>query len=198
MQAGAARVQAGVANFSAARADCRLSTQPEVVSATGCPAKTPVTHMRSVAEAPSVRIPLRSINPASVTSRPVVPRSPAPRSSGGSVLWGAAGPDHGGEVEGADHVGDPAVVDGEVVDAAEVLRERRIELRFRSPQAAETLLAFGPDAEVLTPEDLRRALARRAAAVVALYAPRPGHLTRRPGPGHPDNAGVGNPSDEPA
>jgi predicted DNA-binding transcriptional regulator YafY len=47
----------------------------------------------------------------------------------------------------------------------------RIELRFRSPQAAETLLAFGPDAEVLTPEDLRQALARRAAAVVALYAP---------------------------
>ncbi|MFI6808716.1 WYL domain-containing protein [Streptomyces luteogriseus] len=27
----------------------------------------------------------------------------------------------------------------------------RIELRFRSPQAAETLLAFGPDVEVLTP-----------------------------------------------
>jgi hypothetical protein len=46
----------------------------------------------------------------------------------------------------------------------------RIELRFRSPQAAETLLAFGADAEVLTPEDLRQALARRAAAVVALHA----------------------------
>jgi predicted DNA-binding transcriptional regulator YafY len=43
-------------------------------------------------------------------------------------------------------------------------------LRFRSPQAAETLLAFGADAEVLTPEDLRQALARRAAAVVALHA----------------------------
>ncbi|MFJ8053523.1 WYL domain-containing protein [Streptomyces luteogriseus] len=47
----------------------------------------------------------------------------------------------------------------------------RIALRFRSAQAAETLLALGPDAEVLTPADLRRALARRAGAVVALYAP---------------------------
>ncbi|MEU2281528.1 YafY family protein [Streptomyces sp. NPDC013178] len=47
----------------------------------------------------------------------------------------------------------------------------RVELRFRSLQAAETLLAFGPDAEVLTPEDLREALARKAAATAALYAP---------------------------
>ncbi|WP_031112901.1 WYL domain-containing protein [Streptomyces sp. NRRL S-146] len=49
-----------------------------------------------------------------------------------------------------------------LADAFESHRDR-IELRFRSPQAAETLLAFGPDAEVLCPEDLRRALARRAA-----------------------------------
>ncbi|MEU9574813.1 WYL domain-containing protein [Streptomyces massasporeus] len=45
----------------------------------------------------------------------------------------------------------------------------RIELRFRSPQAAETLLAFGPDAEVLSPEHLRRALARRAAATLTRH-----------------------------
>ncbi|MEV7068754.1 hypothetical protein AB0N97_39165 [Streptomyces collinus] len=34
--------------------------------------------------------------------------------------------------------------------------------------AAEILLAFGLDAQVLTPEDLRRALARKAAATAAL------------------------------
>ncbi|MFI0822487.1 helix-turn-helix transcriptional regulator [Streptomyces sp. NPDC021098] len=46
----------------------------------------------------------------------------------------------------------------------------RVELRFRALRAAEALLAFGPDAEVLAPDDLRRALARRAAATAALYA----------------------------
>ncbi|MFI2635106.1 helix-turn-helix transcriptional regulator [Streptomyces collinus] len=45
----------------------------------------------------------------------------------------------------------------------------KVELRFRSLPAAETLLAFGPDAQVLTPEDLRRALARRAEATAVLY-----------------------------
>ncbi|MFE5084481.1 helix-turn-helix transcriptional regulator [Streptomyces mirabilis] len=48
----------------------------------------------------------------------------------------------------------------------------RVELRFRSLLAAEALLAFGPDAVVLTPDGLRQALARKAAATAALYAPR--------------------------
>ncbi|MFE2972391.1 helix-turn-helix transcriptional regulator [Streptomyces sp. NPDC059340] len=47
-----------------------------------------------------------------------------------------------------------------------------VELRFRSLLAAEALLAFGPDAEVLTPDDLRQALARKAAATAGLYTPR--------------------------
>ncbi|MFF3336348.1 helix-turn-helix transcriptional regulator [Streptomyces sp. NPDC002888] len=47
----------------------------------------------------------------------------------------------------------------------------KVELRFRSLVAAEALLAFGPDAEVLTPEDLRQALARKVAATAALYTP---------------------------
>lgn len=46
----------------------------------------------------------------------------------------------------------------------------RVELRFRALPAAEALLAFGPDAEVLAPDDLRQALARKAAATAALYA----------------------------
>jgi predicted DNA-binding transcriptional regulator YafY len=48
----------------------------------------------------------------------------------------------------------------------------KVELRFRSLPAAETLLAFGPDAQVLTPEDLRRALARKAEATAALFGSR--------------------------
>jgi predicted DNA-binding transcriptional regulator YafY len=59
-----------------------------------------------------------------------------------------------------------------LVGAEDELGWTRLELLFRSPQAAETLLAFGPDAEVLSLEDLRRALARRAAAILALYVPR--------------------------
>lgn len=47
-----------------------------------------------------------------------------------------------------------------------------VELRFRSHLAAQPLLAFGPDIEVLTPEDLRRTLADKAKATAALYAPR--------------------------
>ena len=48
----------------------------------------------------------------------------------------------------------------------------RVELRFRSHLSAQPLLAFGPDVEVLTPEDLRRALADQAGATAALYDPR--------------------------
>lgn len=45
----------------------------------------------------------------------------------------------------------------------------RVELRFRSQLAAQPLLSFGPDVEVLSPEGLRDALADLAAATVALY-----------------------------
>jgi predicted DNA-binding transcriptional regulator YafY len=56
-----------------------------------------------------------------------------------------------------------------------------VELRFRSLTAAEALLAFGADAEVLTPPELRQALARKAAEAAARYAADP--LTRvRPSP----------------
>lgn len=48
----------------------------------------------------------------------------------------------------------------------------RVELRFRSHLGAQPLLAFGPDVEVLTPEDLRRILASQAEATAALYASR--------------------------
>ena len=46
----------------------------------------------------------------------------------------------------------------------------RVELRFRALLGAQPLLAFGPDVEVLTPEELRRTLARQAAATAARYA----------------------------
>ncbi|MBM9506621.1 helix-turn-helix transcriptional regulator [Actinacidiphila acididurans] len=49
----------------------------------------------------------------------------------------------------------------------------RVELRFRSLFGAQPLLAFGPDAEVLAPDELRRDLARKAAATAALYNARP-------------------------
>ncbi|MGO4756034.1 helix-turn-helix transcriptional regulator, partial [Streptomyces sp. 2MCAF27] len=45
-----------------------------------------------------------------------------------------------------------------------------VELRFRSLGAAEALLMFGADAEVLAPDELRRALARKAAEAATLYA----------------------------
>ncbi|TMR87871.1 helix-turn-helix transcriptional regulator, partial [Nonomuraea basaltis] len=45
-----------------------------------------------------------------------------------------------------------------------------VELRFRSLTAAEALLAFGTDAEVLAPDELRQSLARKAAETAALYA----------------------------
>jgi predicted DNA-binding transcriptional regulator YafY len=44
-----------------------------------------------------------------------------------------------------------------------------VELSFRSPLAAQTLLAFGADVEVVSPQDLRGHLAAQAAATVALY-----------------------------
>ncbi|KAK1182065.1 YafY family protein [Streptomyces sp. NBS 14/10] len=45
-----------------------------------------------------------------------------------------------------------------------------VELRFRSLGAAEALLMFGADAEVLAPDELRQALARKAAEAATLYA----------------------------
>ncbi|HJP74244.1 MAG TPA: WYL domain-containing protein [Pseudonocardiaceae bacterium] len=45
----------------------------------------------------------------------------------------------------------------------------RVELRFRSLLSAQPLLSFGPEVEVLSPEDLRSTLADVAAATVALY-----------------------------
>ncbi|NBM16695.1 YafY family protein [Streptomyces sp. GC420] len=49
----------------------------------------------------------------------------------------------------------------------------RVDMRFRSLGAAEALLAFGADAEVLAPAGLRRTLARRAAEAAARYAAGP-------------------------
>jgi predicted DNA-binding transcriptional regulator YafY len=46
----------------------------------------------------------------------------------------------------------------------------RVELHFRSLGAAEALLMFGTDAEVLTPPELRHNLARKAAEAAAVYA----------------------------
>lgn len=48
----------------------------------------------------------------------------------------------------------------------------RVGLRFRSFLGAQPLLAFGPDVEVLTPDELRHALAATATATAALYEPR--------------------------
>jgi predicted DNA-binding transcriptional regulator YafY len=42
-------------------------------------------------------------------------------------------------------------------------------MRFRSLGAAEALLAFGTDAEVLMPDELRVALARKATEAATLY-----------------------------
>ena len=49
-------------------------------------------------------------------------------------------------------------------------RRIRVEMRFRSLIAAEALLAFGTDVEVLAPLDLRQNLARKSADTAALYA----------------------------
>jgi predicted DNA-binding transcriptional regulator YafY len=48
----------------------------------------------------------------------------------------------------------------------------RAGLRFSSHLGAQPLLAFGPDTEVLTPEELRRTLASKAEATATLYHPR--------------------------
>lgn len=47
---------------------------------------------------------------------------------------------------------------------------QRVELRFRSRLAAQALLAFGPDVEVLSPDSVRADLAEKARAIVAGYA----------------------------
>jgi len=47
-----------------------------------------------------------------------------------------------------------------------------VALRFSSHLGAQPLLAFGPDVEVLTPEELRRTLASKAEATATLYHPR--------------------------
>ncbi|MFF4217960.1 helix-turn-helix transcriptional regulator [Streptomyces nondiastaticus] len=44
-----------------------------------------------------------------------------------------------------------------------------VELRFADPRAARTLLAFGPDVEVRSPEEVRADLAEAAAATAELY-----------------------------
>jgi predicted DNA-binding transcriptional regulator YafY len=46
----------------------------------------------------------------------------------------------------------------------------RVEMAFRSLGAAEALLMFGTDAEVLSPPELRQTLARKAAEAAAAYA----------------------------
>ena len=51
----------------------------------------------------------------------------------------------------------------------------QVELRFPSLGAAEILLDFGTDAEVLAPAELRQALARKAADAAARYAADPEH-----------------------
>jgi predicted DNA-binding transcriptional regulator YafY len=58
-------------------------------------------------------------------------------------------------------------------DTEEASERVRVDLRFRSLGAAEALLAFGADAEVLAPDELRHALARKAAELAALYAATP-------------------------
>ena len=60
-----------------------------------------------------------------------------------------------------------------------------VDLRFPSLGAAEILLDFGTDAEVLTPAELRQALARKAAQAAARYATDPepqlpAAITRQP------------------
>jgi predicted DNA-binding transcriptional regulator YafY len=50
-----------------------------------------------------------------------------------------------------------------------------VQLRFRSLEGTQPLLAFGPDIEILTPNDVRRHLTDTATATVALYTTRPRH-----------------------
>ncbi|WP_431931038.1 helix-turn-helix transcriptional regulator [Nonomuraea jabiensis] len=62
----------------------------------------------------------------------------------------------------ADLAGPPPATDGQPERVP-------VQLHFRSLAAAEALLAFGADAEVLAPAELRRALARKAAEAAACY-----------------------------
>jgi predicted DNA-binding transcriptional regulator YafY len=57
----------------------------------------------------------------------------------------------------------------EMPDATEQPDPVQVELAFPSVGAAEVLLGFAPDAEVLTPPELREALARKATHAAALY-----------------------------
>jgi predicted DNA-binding transcriptional regulator YafY len=76
---------------------------------------------------------------------------------------------HGADL--ADHPADPPSDRPPAEPATDPASERvEVHLRFRSLGAAEALLAFGTDAEVLTPAELRHALARRAAEAAATYA----------------------------
>src|SRR5437773_2725517 len=50
----------------------------------------------------------------------------------------------------------------------------QVELAFPSLTAAEVLLGFAPEAEVLTPPELRQALAHRATQAASLYTNSPG------------------------
>ena len=59
--------------------------------------------------------------------------------------------------------------DGRASEAAGDRDREIVELRFRALFAAEALLAFGPDVEVLAPDELRETLARKAAETAALY-----------------------------
>jgi predicted DNA-binding transcriptional regulator YafY len=63
----------------------------------------------------------------------------------------------------------PPPADGQVHHAIGDPEREIVELRFRALVAAEALLAFGPDVEVLAPVELRRTLARKAAETAALY-----------------------------
>jgi predicted DNA-binding transcriptional regulator YafY len=70
-------------------------------------------------------------------------------------------------VHEADLAASPA--DGRLHEAVGDPEREIVELRFRALIAAEALLAFGPDVEVLAPDELRQALARKAAETAALY-----------------------------
>ena len=59
--------------------------------------------------------------------------------------------------------------DGQLSEADGDPEREIVELRFRALIAAEALLAFGPDVEVLAPDELRQTLARKAAETAALY-----------------------------
>jgi predicted DNA-binding transcriptional regulator YafY len=59
--------------------------------------------------------------------------------------------------------------DGRLSEANVDPEREIVELRFRALITAEALLAFGPDVEVLAPDELRETLARKAAETAVLY-----------------------------